>query len=133
MNPRANRRTSRRTLLLSLLTSGLAPLACPAAAKSAPRALKITGVKALVTNPPQSRNENFVLVKIETSEPGIHGWGDAVREVFTALPEYAAGHVSVGDAPGLGIDVNERAAAKYPYKRFFRRAIRRADGTPWPY
>jgi mannonate dehydratase len=62
-----------------------------------------------------------------------HGWGDEVREVFTAMPAYADGHVTIGDAPGLGIDVNEKAARKYPYKRFLRPAIRRADDTPWPY
>jgi len=77
MTPRARQRTSRRTLLLSLLAAGLTPLACPAAERNALRGLKITRVKVLVTNPPQSRNENFVLVKIETSEPGLHGWGDA--------------------------------------------------------
>src|SRR5262249_40663328 len=77
MTLRARDRMNRRKMLLSLLSSGLAPLLCPAAAWSAPRDLKITGVKVLVTNPPQARNENFVLVKIETSEPGIHGWGDA--------------------------------------------------------
>jgi mannonate dehydratase len=61
------------------------------------------------------------------------GWGDAVREVFSATPTYSAGYVTVGDEPGLGIDINEQAAAKYPYKRFLRPTIRRADDTPWPY
>src|SRR5262245_34658505 len=76
-------------------------------------------------------------VSLSVSNFGIqeyaHGWSDPVKEVFTALPQYAAGYVTVGDAPGLGIDVNEKAAAKYPYKRFLRPTIRRADGTPWPY
>jgi mannonate dehydratase len=62
-----------------------------------------------------------------------HGWGDAIREVFTAIPQYADGHVTISDKPGLGIDVNEKAAARFPYKRFLRPMIRRADDTPWPY
>jgi mannonate dehydratase len=61
------------------------------------------------------------------------GWGDAVLEVFSATPKYSAGYVTVTDDAGLGIDVNEKAAAKYPYKRFLRPTIRRADDTPWPY
>lgn len=61
------------------------------------------------------------------------GWGDAVLEVFSATPKYSAGYVTVTDEPGLGIDVNEKAAAQYPYKRFLRPTIRRADDTPWPY
>src|SRR5438270_7630407 len=48
------------------------------------------------------------------------GWGDAVLEVFSATPKYSAGYVTVTDEPGLGIDVNEKAAAKYPYQRFLR-------------
>src|SRR5438874_11446312 len=71
------RQAARRTFLLSMLASGVAPICCPQAEAKAPRGLKITAVQVLVTNPPQSRNENFVLVKIETSEPGLYGWGDA--------------------------------------------------------
>ena len=59
----------RRRFLLSLLASGVAPLYCRAAERNTPRNLKITGVDVLVTNPPQARNQNFVLVKIRTSEP----------------------------------------------------------------
>ena len=62
-----------------------------------------------------------------------HGWDEPIHEVFSATPTYADGHVTISDAPGLGVDVNEAAARKYPYKHFFRPAIRRADGTPWPY
>jgi mannonate dehydratase len=62
-----------------------------------------------------------------------HGWAEPIHEVFSATPRYADGHVTVSDAPGLGIDINEAAARKYPYKRFLRPAIHRADGTPWPY
>ncbi len=61
------------------------------------------------------------------------GWGDGVREVFSAMPSFESGYVTVGDKPGLGIDVNEAAAKKYPYLRRLRPTIRRSDGTPWPY
>ena len=60
-------------------------------------------------------------------------WGDAVSEVFSAMPVYADGHVSIHDQPGLGIDVDVKAAAKYPYIRRLRPMIRRADDTPWAY
>jgi mannonate dehydratase len=35
--------------------------------------MKITKVKVILTCP----GRNYVLVKIETSEPGLYGWGDA--------------------------------------------------------
>ncbi len=60
-------------------------------------------------------------------------WAPAVREVFSAMPVYADGHVTIHDLPGLGVEVNEAAAAKLPYVRRMRPAIRRDDGTPWPY
>lgn len=61
------------------------------------------------------------------------GWGDGVREVFSAIPRYEDGAVTIEDKPGLGIEVNEAAAKKYPYLRRLRPTIRRSDGTPWPY
>jgi len=61
------------------------------------------------------------------------GWGDGVREVFSAIPRFADGFVTIDDKPGLGIDVNEAAARRYPYLRRLRPTIRRQDDTPWPY
>jgi mannonate dehydratase len=61
------------------------------------------------------------------------GWGDAVREVFSAMPSYKDGHLTIEEAPGLGIEVNEAAAKKYPYLRRLRPTIRREDGTAWAY
>src|SRR5947208_2157094 len=77
MNPLTKMSSTRRTFCSSLLASAIGAVCGSSAAGAAPRGLKITGTKVLVTNPPQSRNENFVLVKIETSEPGLYGWGDA--------------------------------------------------------
>ena len=60
-------------------------------------------------------------------------WGEPVREIFSALPNYDDGHLDIDDTPGLGIDVDSQAAAKYPYIRRLRPTIRRADDTPWAY
>jgi len=60
-------------------------------------------------------------------------WSDAVREVFSAMPVYRGGHLEIHDQAGLGIEVHEAAAKKYPYLRRLRPEIRREDGTPWPY
>ena len=61
------------------------------------------------------------------------GWSDAHREVFSALPAFQDGSIDIPDAPGLGIEVHEAAAAKYPYLRRLRPTIRRRDNTAWPY
>ncbi len=61
------------------------------------------------------------------------GWGDAVHEVFSATPVFDSGFVDIHDKPGLGIELDEAAAAKYPYLRRLRPTIRRADDTAWPY
>ncbi len=40
---------------------------------------------------------------------------EAVYEVFSGMPEYGNdGYVYINDKPGLGIDIDEREAAKYP-------------------
>ena len=60
-------------------------------------------------------------------------WPAAVREVFSAMPVFENGKIDINDKPGLGIEVDEQAAKKYPYLRRLRPSIRRADGTAWPY
>ncbi len=44
----------------------------------------------------------------------IHG--DAIREIFPGTPVLRNGYLYVNEAPGLGIDLNEKAAAKFPCK-----------------
>ena len=39
--------------------------------------MKITAIRTLVVN---ARMRNWVLVKVETSEPGLYGWGEATLE-----------------------------------------------------
>lgn len=50
---------------------------------------------------------NFVIQELK----GPHG---ALLEVFPGLPEFRDGYVYANDRPGLGVDLNEEEAAKYP-------------------
>lgn len=58
---------------------------------------------------------------------------DVVQEVLPGAPTFQDGYLYVSDAPGLGVDVNEDAAAKYPYQRAYLPMARRLDGsvTDW--
>lgn len=50
---------------------------------------------------------NFVIQELK----GPHG---ALLEVFPGLPEFKDGYVYANDKPGLGVELNEEEAAKYP-------------------
>lgn len=50
---------------------------------------------------------NFVIQELK----GPRG---ALLEVFPGLPEFEKGYVYANDLPGLGVDINEAEAAKYP-------------------
>ncbi len=50
---------------------------------------------------------NFVLQELRNQ----HG---ALLEVFDGLPEFRDGYVYANDRPGLGVDINEKEAEKYP-------------------
>ncbi len=54
---------------------------------------------------------------------------EIVREVIGGGPAFEGGYLQVGDAPGLGTDVDEAAAARYPYERAYLPTVRRADGS----
>lgn len=60
-------------------------------------------------------------------------WDDRIEEVFSTVPAYADGHVTVPLSTGLGIDVDIDAARQHPYVRRMRPTVRRGDGTPWAY
>ena len=49
--------------------------------------------------------------------------------VFPHAYTYANGMLHPGDAPGLGVDIDEAAAARFPYKRAFLPVNRLEDGT----
>ncbi|MBE5990705.1 MAG: starvation-sensing protein RspA, partial [Paenibacillaceae bacterium] len=44
----------------------------------------------------------------------LKGPRGALLEVFPGLPEFMDGYVYANDKPGLGVDINEKEAAKYP-------------------
>lgn len=50
---------------------------------------------------------NFVIQELK----GPHG---ALLEVFPGLPEYRNGYVYANDKPGLGVELDEKEAEKYP-------------------
>jgi mannonate dehydratase len=62
-----------------------------------------------------------------------HLFGDAARSVFPGLPEIRDGAMWPNDAPGHGVDIDERMAARFPYPDHPLNAswptVRRADGT----
>jgi mannonate dehydratase len=48
---------------------------------------------------------------------GIQEWsglGDAVREVFPGCPKEIGGYAYPGERPGLGVDIDEKKASRYP-------------------
>lgn len=56
-------------------------------------------------------------------------FSELVQEVIPGGPEYRAGALWVDERPGLGTDVNEQAASRYPYRRSYLPTVRRADGS----
>ncbi len=63
---------------------------------------------------------------------GIQEWvrhPDPVHEVLTGGPWFDDGYLRLSDAPGLGVDIDEAHAAKYPHQRKYLPAPRREDGS----
>lgn len=57
-------------------------------------------------------------------------FSDKIKEVFPGTPELKNGYLYVHEAPGFGVDVDEKLAAKYPINNHAGRwTIRRRDGT----
>jgi mannonate dehydratase len=54
---------------------------------------------------------------------------DILREVFPGMPTLKNGYLYVNEAPGLGVEINEKLAAKYPITGGARNATRKRDGT----
>ena len=57
---------------------------------------------------------------------------EKTREVFPGCPEVREGYAYLNDAPGLGIDIDEKLAAKYPCEDGVEQwtQTRLPDGTP---
>lgn len=53
----------------------------------------------------------------------------AVSEVVSGGPYCQDGYLLMNDAPGIGCDINEEAAARYPYRRAYLPICRRDDGS----
>ncbi len=54
---------------------------------------------------------------------------DETDKVFPHAYTFANGLMHPGDKPGLGVDIDEKLAAKYPYKRAYLPVNRKLDGT----
>ena len=63
---------------------------------------------------------NFGVQEWSGTEPpnsviqALNGPRDALLDVFPGLPEFRDGHVYPNERPGLGIELNEREAARFP-------------------
>jgi mannonate dehydratase len=49
--------------------------------------------------------------------------------VFPHHYRFGEGFMHPGDAPGLGVDIDEAAAARHPYQRAYLPVNRKEDGT----
>ena len=49
--------------------------------------------------------------------------------VFPHAYTFSDGELHPGEAPGLGVDIDEELAAKYPYNRAYLPVARLEDGT----
>ncbi|MFW6308381.1 MAG: enolase C-terminal domain-like protein [bacterium] len=60
------------------------------------------------------------------------GFDEKLKEVFPGCPELKEGYVYPNERPGLGIDINEEKAQKYPCSSGIPQwtQARRPDGTP---
>jgi len=56
-------------------------------------------------------------------------FSDVVHEVMPGAPEYRDGALWPSEKPGLGCDIDEEAARKYPYRAAHLPTARRADGS----
>jgi mannonate dehydratase len=56
------------------------------------------------------------------------GFNDRLQEVFHGCPVLKNGYLYVNEAPGWGIEVDEKLAAKYPYGSFEEEEKRRLNG-----
>ena len=63
----------------------------------------------------------------------LHLFNDTAREVFPGTPEVRDGMLWCNDKPGLGVDIDEELAAKYPFPEHELHgafpAVRRIDGS----
>lgn len=56
-------------------------------------------------------------------------FSEKLQSVFSGCPTMKNGYMSVNEAPGLGVDINETEAAKYPITTKSNWIVRKRDGT----
>jgi mannonate dehydratase len=56
---------------------------------------------------------------------------DQTNEVFPHAYSFKDGYLHPGNRPGHGVDIDEKLAAKYPYKPAYLPVNRLTDGTMW--
>lgn len=61
-------------------------------------------------------------------QEAVH-FSDKLKSVFTGCPTMNNGYMSVNEVPGLGVDINEKEAAKYPITTKSNWQVRKSDGT----
>jgi mannonate dehydratase len=54
---------------------------------------------------------------------------EIVNEVFSVNYHFKQGYLYIDDSPGIGVDIDEKAAAKYPYSMACLPVNRKSDGT----
>ena len=58
-------------------------------------------------------------------------FGERTKEVFPGCPEVRDGHMWSNGKPGLGIDIDEELAAKFPpWRMGVRGSVERGSGAP---
>jgi mannonate dehydratase len=61
-------------------------------------------------------------------QEAVH-FSDKLKTIFSGCPTMSNGYMSVNEVPGLGVDVNEKEAAKYPIITKSNWQVRKGDGT----
>lgn len=61
-------------------------------------------------------------------QEAVH-FSDKLKSVFTGCPTMDNGYMSVNEVPGIGVDINEKEAAKYPITTKSNWQVRKSDGT----
>jgi len=61
-------------------------------------------------------------------QEAVH-FSDKLQSVFTGCPTMNNGYMFVNEVPGIGVDINEKEAAKYPISTKSNWQVRKSDGT----
>ena len=59
------------------------------------------------------------------------GYTEATHEMFPHSWSQDGGYLLTGEAIGHGVDIDEKVAAKHPYKQAYLPVARAEDGTMW--